>query len=506
MVNPLANPIFRREYFVMARSKKAFLAALLLLIALSLILFMLWPRSGVLSQFDSNEIFSVFLTANLGIVILLVPAFTATAITEEREKGSFDLLFTTSLTPFEILFGKLASALAMVFTIVIISMPVTAICALSGGISVPLLLQTYGIIFLATLTYGLVGLAVSALFHRNFSSVMAAYAAIVLLAGAVWLPSVLLGQITPFHDVWMMLRSLSPFEALFALNQPARYEIEVGGGAFATSTLQFYTAGMLVLAAIAFTVFCVFVLRPPQSRKSKAQTQYSDMRTALKRRLVFPFYLIDPLKRKNPIARWRNPVFVAELRGKIFGHPKFLLRALATCIALSLIVLTLVCINFATVLGPDRVRLVGILFQFGVVILVAPVISSGSITEERASGTMVLLRMTPLSAFTVLIGKLKAAFMFLLIFLISSLPVLFSLAYLEVDAAYWRIPAWIATLLLSALVFIIMGLFASTIMKNTASATALSYTMTFVLTIVSLAVLLFGARHSSRRQSLHSTR
>lgn len=488
------NPIFRREYLVMARGRKALAATLILISALSLVLYMLWPRTGVLSEFDSNEIFSVFLGANLAIVILIVPAFTATAITSERENRSFNVLFTTSLTSFQIMAGKLFSALAMVFSIVILSMPVTAVCALSGGISAALLVKTYGIILLATLVYGLLGLAVSALCQRNFTAVYVSYLGIALLAGATWLPSVLLSALTPLRPVWTLLRSLSPFEALFALNHPSRYEI--GIGVFSTTTLRFYTAGMLVLGGLFLALFCFFILRPMRSRKAKYQVRYTDRRTSLKRRLAFPFYLIDPLKRKNPIPLWRNPVYIAELRSKIFGRPKFILRALAACITLSLAVLILISLDFATRLGPEQVRLAAVLFQFGVIAMFAPLVSSGSITDEQAAGTILLLRMTPLHISTIVLGKLKAAFMYVFMFLLSSLPVLFALAYLEVEANYWRIGAWLGTLLLCAVVFILTGLVASSIMKNTAAATALSYTIAFSLSILTFAVLLFGERIS----------
>ncbi|MCF7855133.1 MAG: ABC transporter permease subunit [Candidatus Pacebacteria bacterium] len=495
MIGTPQNPIFRREYLMMARSRKALLAVLLLVVVLSLILYTLWPRSGVLSQFDSNEIFSVFLGANLALIILLVPAFTAAAITVERENQSFDLLFTTALTPFEILAGKLFSALGMVFSIVLLSAPVTAVCALSGGISVALLLKTYGIIFLATLVYALLGLAISAVCHRSFTSVVSTYLGIGVLAGATWLPSVLLSGLTDLDAVWRIVRSLSPFEALFALNHPARYEIEVGG-VFATNTLRLYTVGMILLGGVFLLIFIVFVLRPTHTRKAKFQEQYSDFRTSVKRRLGFPFYLIDPLKRKNPIATWRNAVFVAELRSKLFGHPKFILRALAICIALSLGILILISFNFAAVLGPEQVRLAAVLFQFGLIILFAPLVSSGSITDERAAGTIVLLRMTPLSIWTIVVGKLKAAFMYVFIFLLSSVPVLCALAYLELESAYWRIGAWVGALLLCAFVFILTGLVSSTVMKTTAQATALSYTVAFLLSVVTFSVLLFGTRIS----------
>lgn len=478
----------------MARSQKAKFSAVAMIAVLSLVLFILWPRTGVVSEFDSNEIFSVFLGATLGIIILLVPAFTATAITDEKENESFNILFTTLLSPYEILAGKLFSSLTVIFTVVILAMPVIAICALSGGIGVSLLGKTYAIIMLATLTYGLLGLALSAVCNRSFTSVVVTYVAIAVLSGATWLPSVLLSRWDRMRTVWEILRSLSPFEALFALNHPSRYEIVVGEGAFATTTLRLYTMGMLIVAVICLVVFCVFILRPLRPKRTKQQQRYSDFRTSLKRRLGFPFYLIDPLKRKKPIPAYRNPVFVAELRSKVFGRPNFILRALASCIIISIGILILACFNYATRLGPDHVRFVAVLFQFSIIILIAPMVSSGSITDERISNTIVSLRMTRLSTWTVVLGKFKAAFVYVLIFLVSSLPVLYSLVYLETQPSYIRIAWWLFALVLSALVFTLSGLFASTWMRTTAAATAASYGFAFTLSVVTMSVQLFGAR------------
>lgn len=494
MFNIFSNPIFRREFLVLARSRKSVFTAVLLIPLLSSVLYILWPRTGIVSEFDSNEIFTVFLGATLGIIILLVPAFTSTAITDEKENWSFNILFTTLLSPFEILTGKLFSSLGMIFSVVVLAMPVIAICALSGGIGVALLCKTYAVIFLATLTYGLLGLALSAICQRSFTSVVMTYAMIAVLAGATWLPSVLLSRWDRMRTVWVILRSLSPFEALLALNHPSRYEIVVGGGAFATTTLRLYAMGMGLLCVLLLGLFCLFILRPLQPRKSKSQQHYSDFRTSLKRKLGFPFYLIDPLKRKKSIPAYRNPVFVAELRSKIFGRPKFILRALAACIIISLGILILACFNYATLLGPEGVRFVAVLFQFSIILLIAPIVSSGSITDERVSNTIVSLRMTRLSTWTVVLGKLKAAFVYVLIFLISSLPVLFSLVYLETEPSYTRIGWWLFALMLSALVLTIAGLFASTCMRTTAAATAASYGFAFLLSVVTFGVELFGTR------------
>jgi ABC-type transport system involved in multi-copper enzyme maturation permease subunit len=253
---------------------------------------------------------------------------------------------------------------------------------------------------------------------------------------------------------------------------------------------------MLVLSALCFGIFCINVLRPDRARRVRAQATFSDRRQALRRRLSFPFYLIDPLRRKRPIAAWRNPVYVAEMRSRIFGKPKVILRTLSAIIVLSMVLLLLVAVQFATQLNPDAVRVVAIVFQVGVVAFFAPAVCSGSITDERVSGTLTLLRMTPLTVRAVVMGKLKAGLLYVLMFLVSSIPVLLTLSYLEASAAYWRLGAWLGILVLTAAAFVSMGLCASTLTPTTGAATALSYVVAAVVCLGTLSVLLFGSRIS----------
>lgn len=500
MLRVWANPIFHREFLANARCRKTLALTLSLIFALAATLVVLWPRTGIFAETNTNEIFTVFLNLNLALVILLVPGFVSTTITQERENNSFDLLFTTLLSPGEILAGKLLSSLAITFLVVVTSMPIPAVCALSGGISVPLLVRAYSVILLATLVYGLFGLAMSALCQRSFTALALTYVGILLMAGATWLPSILLSQLTGLQPLWQHLRSLSPFEVLFALNHRERYELAVDG-LTAAKVYRFHLVGMTCLGLLYLAVFCRFVLRPLRKRKPANARSYSDTGTAIRRKLMFPFYLIDPLQRKRPIGAWRNPIYVAEIRSRIFGKPKFIARALCACIVASMTLLLLTAMNFATSIRPDDVRIVAIIFQVGVVAFFAPAVCAGSITDEHTSGTLTMLRMTDVSVRTVVVGKLKAGLLYTLIFLVSSVPVLLALAYLESNLSYWRVGACMGILVLATALFVAAGLCASTLAPTTGAATALSYGFAATLCLGTLGVLLFGSRVSPQLQA-----
>ncbi len=570
MQNP--NPIFYREIQSAARDPKIVCLVLGFIIILGSILLFLWPSTGVftLASDSSMEIFSIFLMSNLALVILLVPALTSPTITTERENNSFDLLFTSLLSSGEMLRGKLFAGITMILVVIVLAMPVAALCSLSGGIGPGLLLRAYGVIAMSALTYGMMGLAFSALCRRTFTALILSYVGVAVLAGGTYLPYSLLGRVYALRWLWQFIRSLSPFDAIYSLVFPKRYALTQLSmlSDHVLFNFYFHLCGMAILATLFLVIFCKYVLVAPKPgtiyrwlaigltvflipfviiqgyvvyimiaqqgmdaaqlaqaprlsgrggppilrslglfvvidifiawmigkmRKlaltdgSKYEDQFSGFKEVAKRKLTWPFYLIDPLKRKKPIKLWTNPIFIAELRSKIFGKPSFIIWSLAACVILSFTILILVCVQYADVLRPDTVRWVAILFQIGIVALLAPAISSGSITDEISSRTFLMLRMTPLSAVRVVLGKMEAAFLYVSIFLISSVPVLVSLAYLEVRENYWRIGAWCAVMLLTTLAFITAGLCASAFSKKTSHATAISYCFAGFICIVTLA-------------------
>lgn len=521
------NPILKREFQSAARNRKTCAFASFAVLVLGFILYALWPRSGIFSDANSNELFTIFMGAELAFMLLLTAGFTASCITSEREHNTFAMLQTSLLTPSEILIGKLLGSLGISLVLFFVTIPVASICALSGGISVATLLKALAIVAYSTVVYGLMGLAFSSICQKTYVSLLLTYLGIAVLAGATWIPAALidLPSIRPFL---LKLRAISPFEALFAIQFRESYEIGVTG-ASATSVFQTFSVAMALLGLLFFAIFAKFIFAPPNFRRTRTQQQYDDRRTMLKRKLGWPFYLIDPLKRKKPIGAHTNPVFIAEIRSKIFGNPKFIIRALTVCICLSLCILVAI-LHQVGETELDSIRAVAIIFQIALVAILAPTVSSGSITDERVSNTLLLLRLSPMPAFKVVVGKMKAALLYVMIFLVSSLPVLIVLVYLESTdtpdfaamhpsaysldafanaaaaiwkglAIYWRVFAWTGILLSTCLLLTSAGLCASCFSPTTGFATAVSYGFALIVTAGSIAVLLFGTRVSPQVQA-----
>jgi ABC-type transport system involved in multi-copper enzyme maturation permease subunit len=110
--------------------------------------------------------------------LLVGPVFTAGSVTSERERQTLDLLLTTLITPWQMLWGKLLAGLRVsgVLTAFLL-WPVLLACImpLAYWHNLPTMAGYLLIVALSTLTTAMVGLFFSTLFYKTSTSQMATY-------------------------------------------------------------------------------------------------------------------------------------------------------------------------------------------------------------------------------------------------------------------------------------------------------------------------------------------
>src|SRR5437773_9373306 len=104
------------------------------------------------------------------MVAVLAPAATAGAISSEREHQTLDLLAVTPISSLAIVPGKLLSALAWVFVLILASIHVTALVFVYGGVAPDDMLRGYVVLFATVIGLGSVGIFFSALTRRTGAS------------------------------------------------------------------------------------------------------------------------------------------------------------------------------------------------------------------------------------------------------------------------------------------------------------------------------------------------
>ena len=137
------NPIYEREHRVSTRSLR--LSTAILVFNFIVAGFTLIEMNGVVdyarktSSIDYTSFLQIFKIVVFVPVVLLIfvgPSFISGAISDERHRGTLEILLTTKMTAKSIAVGKFLSLMASIMIILVSQLPISAILFLYGGITV----------------------------------------------------------------------------------------------------------------------------------------------------------------------------------------------------------------------------------------------------------------------------------------------------------------------------------------------------------------------------------
>src|SRR5690606_6689202 len=111
----------------------------------------------------------------LMLIIFIAPAFTAGAVTGERERKTYDLLQITLLPRPSFIIGKLESALGYIFLLLLAAIPLQSIAFLFGGVSETELIISFVILVVTAIALGTIGLYFSTAAERTLTASVRAY-------------------------------------------------------------------------------------------------------------------------------------------------------------------------------------------------------------------------------------------------------------------------------------------------------------------------------------------
>jgi ABC-type transport system involved in multi-copper enzyme maturation permease subunit len=136
---------------------------------------------GPSSRQAGKAVFAAVLTIQVFLVIFIGPAFTSATISGEKDRQTYDLLRTTLLPARSLVIGKLISALAYVFLLIIVSIPLQSIAFLLGGITFTELFLSQVLIIISAISYALIGFYYSTVMRSTLAASVATFASALLL-------------------------------------------------------------------------------------------------------------------------------------------------------------------------------------------------------------------------------------------------------------------------------------------------------------------------------------
>lgn len=232
------NPIVKKDIKVQSRSMKISWGVFAYELILALVFFLAMLIIQNENMYSTNNIYSalVWLYPVLAItqfVILgvVTPVRTASSISGEKERQTFDIMMTTSMSPFSVIIGKVMTAMVQSVFYVIASMPVMALCFVIGGMSWSYLFWFLAVSLLISFFSASIGILCSSLCRKSISAVIMSYGFYLLFFVATALPGILY-TVTPryrYYQYGTTAASRSdPLENLFLflLVNPAVYLME----------------------------------------------------------------------------------------------------------------------------------------------------------------------------------------------------------------------------------------------------------------------------------------
>lgn len=232
------NPIVKKDIKVQSRSMKISWGVFAYELILALVFFLAMLIIQNENMYSTNNIYSalVWLYPVLAItqfVILgvVTPVRTASSISGEKERQTFDIMMTTSMSPFSVIIGKVMTAMVQSVFYVIASMPVMALCFVIGGMSWSYLFWFLAVSLLISFFSASIGILCSSLCRKSISAVIMSYGFYLLFFVATALPGILY-TVTPRYRYYQYgmtaASSPDPLENLFLflLVNPAVYLME----------------------------------------------------------------------------------------------------------------------------------------------------------------------------------------------------------------------------------------------------------------------------------------
>ena len=290
------NPIVKKDLQVTARSMRlswgVFAYETVLTMAFLLALAVIQQESR--SIYTTGNIyayliylFPVLSIAQVCIVALIVPVITASSISGEKERQTFDIMLTTCMSPFSIVLGKVASAVLRILFFVMAGMPIMALAFVAGGLSWSYLFYFILTIILLSLLSGSIGILCSALCRRSITAVFLSYVFYFFIYILTFLPVILRALLTDGERMGesMLILLINPFiffeeffmqlmtgESLFGASGSNFTRGEVG---FITYNLSqgkvwlFLSAACILTLSILFMLAAAWKVNPMHSSSGK---------------------------------------------------------------------------------------------------------------------------------------------------------------------------------------------------------------------------------------------
>lgn len=379
------NAVFERDY-VRASISPRYLwmrAGLAVAVAGFVGIRLFWAYASENFSDVGDQVFRVSLGSGLVVLLLAAPGSFATVLVHARAQNTLPVLLASPLTPLQFAGGAFAARALGLLLLVLATWPPVALAFVYGGVLGSQLFTASAAVAASLFLTAAPAFVISAFARRTGAAVVAAYLG---AAATLTVLAVAGAQIESATGDARTAAALSPLHAI-------RASLDVTSAAAGVDRGAFVLLGWSLALAVGSVLLAAWRLR------SEAR---GDLEADAAARAVRP---------PRPL-RHENPILDRELRSggeRSRGTARTMLWILATCEA----------VYFATVLATgDRTSIPwfgGVLtFQCLLLVLAAAAAGATALASEKETGTLDVLRVTPLTPSQIVHGKLAGLLVALL--------------------------------------------------------------------------------------------
>ena len=284
------NPIVKKDLQVTVRSMRIswglFAYEAVLAVTFLLALLVIQETSSYMSggNIYSNLVylFPVIAVVQVCIVALYVPIITASSISGEKERQTFDIMLTTCMSPFSIVFGKVVSAVLRILFFVVASTPIMALSFVVGGLGWINLLYYLLALILFSVFSGSIGILSSSFCRKSVAAVLLSFVMYFVIFFMTFLPMIyrtffgrgrygesmlplLLNPIMFFEEFFMQMMT---GESTYGMEYGSFTRNEVGLVTYLLArgkVWMFVSAGCILLLSFLLMAFAAWKINPMHS-------------------------------------------------------------------------------------------------------------------------------------------------------------------------------------------------------------------------------------------------
>ncbi len=346
-----------------------------------------------------QQLFLTTVTIELCLVLLAAPAATAGAICLDKARGTLDHMLATDLSNAEIVLGKLAVRLVPVLGLIACVLPLSALTSLLGGIDPTALFGSFLTAIACAILGTTLAMCLSVWGRKTHEVLMLTYLILIVWLGIPLIVMIVvdaMGGRWPNSTVLWIFDSAKVSNPFFLVYAPYWSPGTVGMPVFLAfvAVCLVFSGGLVALAAGRIRAVAIKqagkVTASPRPRRGLglAKPRWLD-------------WLPGPSLDGNPVL-WRE--------WQRFRPSRFLRVAWFLYTSLGVIWMLVALTLSAVSRARNESISIMTMIQVDIGLLLLSVSAATSLAEERARASLDILLCTPLSTFSILVGKWWGAF------------------------------------------------------------------------------------------------